>query len=144
MEKDAGDNRAGVTHTGGCSCGQVRFEATGAPVRVGICHCFTCRKFSGAPFSTFVIYPRAAVTIHGEVMKFESSVSGRRYRCRVCGGPVYELDGEGGEIELLVGTFDRINIFTPSYELWTSRREHWLPELPTIEDLHEKNYLDQS
>ena len=65
MEKDAGDNRAGVTHTGGCSCGQVRFEATGAPVRVGICHCFTCRKFSGAPFSTFVIYPRAAVTIHG-------------------------------------------------------------------------------
>ena len=142
MEKDAGDNRAGVTHTGGCSCGQVRFEATGAPVRVGICHCFTCRKFSGAAFSTFVIYRRSAVVIQGEVRMFKSSISGRRYRCRSCGGPVYELDGNGDEIELLIGTFDQINLFTPSYELWTSRREHWLPELPTIRDLHEKNHIE--
>jgi hypothetical protein len=135
-------NHVGEKHTGGCSCGKVRFEATGAPRRVGICHCFTCRKFSGAAFSTFIIYSTAAVTIQGAVSEFRSSRLGRRYRCSACGGPVYEMDQDQEEIELLIGTFDDCNIFTPTYESWTLRREHWLPELPTILDLHEKNRLD--
>lgn len=30
--------------TGGCLFGAVRLEATGAPYRVGLCHCLDCRK----------------------------------------------------------------------------------------------------
>jgi hypothetical protein len=130
---------------GSCSCGQVRFEATGVPNRVGICHCFTCRKFTGAAFGTFAIYPAAAVTIQGEVSEFKSSITGRRYRCSACGGPVYEQDqGDEAEIELLIGTFDECDVFAPSYELWISRREGWLPVLPTVLDRHEKNRSDEA
>jgi hypothetical protein len=33
----------------------MRIEARGQPVRVGLCHCTTCRKESGAPFTTNAI-----------------------------------------------------------------------------------------
>ena len=36
--------------TGGCLCGAVRLIATGAPDRVGLCHCLDCRKHHGALF----------------------------------------------------------------------------------------------
>jgi hypothetical protein len=38
---------------GGCACGAVRFVAEGEPYRVGLCHCFDCRKQHGAPFGAF-------------------------------------------------------------------------------------------
>ena len=35
---------------GGCLCGAVRLTVTGAPYRVGVCHCLDCRKHHGAVF----------------------------------------------------------------------------------------------
>lgn len=57
--------------TGGCLCGKVRFHATGAPLRVGICHCFDCRKHHGALFYAAAIFPEAAVTAQGETRAYE-------------------------------------------------------------------------
>ncbi|WP_442954681.1 GFA family protein [Pantoea sp. LMR881] len=36
--------------TGSCLCGKVRFEATGSPYRIGLCHCLDCHKHHGALF----------------------------------------------------------------------------------------------
>ena len=44
-------NRMTSTRTSSCNCGAIRIEARGQPVRVGLCHCTTCRKESGAPFT---------------------------------------------------------------------------------------------
>ena len=52
--------------TGGCLCGDVRFQASGRPYRVGICHCLDCRKHHGALFHASAIFPEDAVTIEGE------------------------------------------------------------------------------
>ena len=87
-----------TTHSkGGCLCGAVRFEAAGKPYRVGICHCLDCRKHHGAVFLTFAIYPATAVTITGETADYRG-----RCFCPVCGSSVFG-------------------------ELWTARREAWLP-----------------
>ncbi len=40
---------------GGCSCGAVRLEARGELIRVGLCHCLTCRKETGGPFMAFAV-----------------------------------------------------------------------------------------
>jgi hypothetical protein len=37
------------TRTASCNCGAIRIEARSQPVRVGLCHCTTCRKGGGAP-----------------------------------------------------------------------------------------------
>ena len=108
------------THTGGCLCGSVRFVARGQPYRVGLCHCLDCRKHSGALFNATAIFPESAVTIEGETRSY----AGRHF-CPICGSSVFGRSDD--EIELSLGAFDAPDQFRPSYELWTIRREAWLP-----------------
>ena len=109
--------------TGGCLCGQVRFETSGQPYRVGVCHCMDCRKHHGALFHTSAIFPQDAVKVAGETGQY----AGRHF-CPRCGSPVFARSGD--EVEVNVGSLDEPNQFTPTYELWTIRREAWIPPLP--------------
>ncbi|MFQ5567933.1 MAG: GFA family protein [Paracoccaceae bacterium] len=36
--------------TGGCQCGACRYEVTGAPLRLFVCHCTECRAQSASAF----------------------------------------------------------------------------------------------
>lgn len=109
--------------SGGCLCGALRFSAIGRPSRVGICHCLDCRKLHGSPFHASAIFPKNAVTIDGE----SHTYAGRSF-CPKCGSRVYAQTAD--EVELSLGSFDEPDQFTPSYELWTIRRETWLPPFP--------------
>jgi hypothetical protein len=109
--------------TGGCLCGAVRFVATGRPNRVGLCHCLDCRKLSGSLFGASAIFPAEAVTIEGETRDY----AGRHF-CARCGSTVFGRSGD--EVELALGAFDAPDQFKPTYELWTVRREAWLPPFP--------------
>jgi hypothetical protein len=111
--------------SGGCACGQLRFEARGAPNRVGLCHCMTCRKISGSVFSALAIYPADKVTITGESNSWEPAPGSQDRFCPKCGSQVFYTDGSD-EIELKMGAFDEPNRFTPTYEAWAKRRESWL------------------
>lgn len=109
--------------TGGCLCGDVRFTARGAPLRTGICHCLDCRKHHGALFYAAAIFPEAAVKITGETHSYQG-----RHFCPRCGGSVFAR--APGEVELHLGALDAPDRFQPDYEIWTIRREAWLPEFP--------------
>src|SRR5688572_22957804 len=78
--------------TGGCACGQLTFKTTGEPKRVGLCHCMTCRKVSGAAFNAFVIYPVDQVTIAGEIRTWSATPESERCFCPVCGSQVFDRD----------------------------------------------------
>jgi hypothetical protein len=106
--------------TGGCLCGNVRFVAAGSPYRVGICHCLDCRKHHGALFLASAIFPEDAVTVEGETRDY----AGRHF-CPRCGSSVFGRSGD--EIEVSLGSLDAPDQFKPTYELWTLRRESWLP-----------------
>ena len=109
--------------TGGCLCGKVRITATGRPYRVGICHCLDCRKHHGALFSAFAIFPEEAVTIEGETR----DLAGRHF-CLRCGSSVFSRSAD--EVEVYLGSLDAPDQLMPTYELWTIRRESWLPPFP--------------
>lgn len=109
--------------TGGCTCGKLRIVATGRPYRVSLCHCLTCRKHHGALFHASAIFPREAVTVEGEARGYND-----RFFCPACGSPVFGCSGD--EIEVNLGTLDATDQFQPTYELWTVRRESWLPPFP--------------
>lgn len=111
------------TITGGCLCGKVRFGLTGAPYRVGICHCMDCRKHHGALFHASAIFPEAAVSIEGETSEYRG-----RHFCPLCGSSVFGRSDD--EIEVNLGSLDAPDQFMPTYELWTIRRENWLPDFP--------------
>ena len=109
--------------TGGCLCGNVRIVATGRPYRVGICHCLDCRKHHGALFHASAIFPQESVIVEGET----SGYAGRHF-CPRCGSSVFSCSAD--EIEVNLGSLDAPDQFTPTYQLWTVRRESWLPAFP--------------
>lgn len=109
--------------TGGCLCGRVRIVTKGPPYRVGLCHCLNCRKHHGALFHASAIFPAAAVTVSGETREFDG-----RHFCPTCGSPIFGRSGDETEVNL--GSLDAPDQFAPTYELWTIRRESWLPPFP--------------
>ena len=110
--------------TGGCLCGDVRFVAQGRPFRVGICHCLDCRKHHGALFYAAAVFPKDAVTIDGTTRDY----AGRCF-CPRCGSSI--LARSEDEIEVHLGSLDAPDQLTPTYEVWTTRRESWLPAFPS-------------
>ena len=112
--------------SGGCLCGKVRLVASGPPRRVGLCHCLDCRKHHGALFHASAIFERSAVSIDGEVRDYQG-----RFFCPACGSSVFSVSDD--EIEVHLGALDAPDQFTPSYELWTVRREAWLPDFALAE-----------
>jgi hypothetical protein len=82
-----------------------------------------CRKHHGALFHASAIFPEMAVTVEGDARDFNG-----RFFCPRCGSPVFGRSGD--EIELHLGSLDAPDQFIPTYELWTIRREAWLPEFP--------------
>ncbi len=109
--------------TGGCLCGDIRFVASGPPNRVGLCHCLDCRKHHGALFHESAVFPADAVTIEGRTGDY----AGRHF-CPRCGSSVFSRTGD--EVEVNLGSLDAPDQLKPSYELWTVRRESWLPPFP--------------
>ena len=74
-------------------------------------------------FHASAIFPRDAIAIEGEVHAY----AGRHF-CPRCGSSVFGVSDD--EIEVNLGTFDAPDRFVPTYELWTIRRESWLPPFP--------------
>lgn len=107
---------------GGCLCGNVRIVAMGQPDRVGLCHCLDCRKHHGAAFYAAAVFAEHAVRMTGKTAEYQG-----RHFCPSCGSSVFARSE--GEVEIHLGSLDLPNQFTPTYELWTTRREAWLPEL---------------
>lgn len=116
------------TLSGGCLCGAVRIELTGPPYRVGLCHCLDCRKKTGALFSAFAIYPADAVRITGNTATHQLRAAYACHFCPDCASPIYQRQDGADEAEIFLGALDEPNRLSPSYELWTVRRENWLPE----------------
>ena len=63
------------------------------------------------------------MTVTGPVQDFDG-----RCFCPRCGSSVFGRSGD--EVEVNLGALDAPDRFTPSYELWTCRRESWLPPFP--------------
>jgi len=121
--------------TGGCQCGKVRLTASGAPYRVGLCHCLDCRKHHGALFHASAVFPESAVSVEGETRAY----AGRHF-CPECGSPVFGRSGD--EIEVNLGALDATDQFVPTYELWTERRESWLPPFPLARRYDRNRHTD--
>lgn len=107
--------------TGRCTCGAIQITITGDPFDVGLCHCMDCRKHHGAVFYAAAAFDPSTVTIIGETANYRD-----RHFCPTCGSSVFATSDDIVEIHL--GILDDPNQFKPTYELWTDRREEWLPE----------------
>ncbi|HLJ02990.1 MAG TPA: GFA family protein [Solirubrobacteraceae bacterium] len=115
-----------------CSCGQLRLEVEGDPVRVGVCHCLACQRRSGAPFAQQARFPRERVTISGEARDYvrysDEDGAPRTFSfCPECGSTVYYRNHtEPGVIAIAVGAFADPSFPPPQYSVWEERKHPWV------------------
>ena len=79
---------------------------------------------------------------HDALRTYERRPGDRSAFCTRCGAHVFGVVDRSDEIEVFLGSFDETNVFTPTYELWTIRREQWLGNLPTLTRHFERDRVD--
>lgn len=119
-----------MKHLGGCLCGDVRFEATGVPRAVFHCHCFSCRRQTGAALASFAVYPTAPDSFRWTAATpaaHQSSPGVTRRFCPRCGTPIsYQAEKYPGEIHLNLGTLDEPEQFEPTAHYHVAEKISWL------------------
>jgi|GEM_PF-1096727 len=97
--------------SGGCLCGQHRFQSLANPRFVAHCHCESCRRSVAAPVATYVGFLVADVEFSSpagidDIACFQSSPGVRRGFCNRCGSALYYASDQWpGEIHLFRSTF---------------------------------------
>jgi hypothetical protein len=96
---------------GSCACGRVRYEVRGELLGpIAHCHCWQCRKHSGASFGTTCIVGTADLhVVAGEdrLASWDSSPGVHRLFASCCGSPLYKLRDEFPDfVGLRLGSLD--------------------------------------
>lgn len=118
-----------MSHQGGCQCGTVRYEVSGEPQHVALCHCNDCRKSSGAPMVAWAAFTDAQFKlIEGEPVTFNSSGSAMRSFCPTCGSGLYYRNAEflPGIVDIQSATLDDPDSLPPSAHIQVAERLRWM------------------
>lgn len=76
--------------TGGCFCGDNRFEINEPANDTHHCQCSICRRLQASAFVTLSLFPASAFAWikGGDLDTFNSSSKVHRHRCKRCGTPL--------------------------------------------------------
>jgi len=118
-----------TVYAGGCLCGAVRYEVTGAVRDPCFCHCATCRRATGAPMVPWGTFRREAMRLtHGRLSEYRSSAQVWRGFCARCGTSLtYRHESRPAEIDVTLATLDDPTLLTPAMHVWVKDRLPWMP-----------------
>jgi len=118
--------------TGGCQCGAVRYEVTGAPRQLVACHCTDCQRQSGSAFGMTMVVDEADFRLlQGDLKTFRSESDAGRAKlgafCPDCGTRIYHKpEWRKGTVSVKPGTLDDTRGLKPTVHLWTDSRQPWV------------------
>ena len=116
--------------SGGCLCGEVRYELEGEPIFQGHCHCVDCQKATGTGHVSVLALPADCVRVTGKTSSYavvaDSGQPYTRYRCAKCGSLVYgEPAAMPGVRTVTAGTLDDVSLFRPEVVVYVKDRPAW-------------------
>jgi hypothetical protein len=120
-------SKSAKRYTGGCLCGQVRYEAQGEPLYAGLCYCTDCQKASGSGFIPFMGFASSAVRFSGRTLQHTTKAANGgdavRNSCPVCGSLVFGgVVGKDSSFTIYAGTLDDPSSFHPTAAIFTRSR----------------------
>lgn len=130
-------------YTGGCQCGDVRYEIAGEPRRLLACHCTDCQRQSGSAFGmTLVVGESEFRILQGEVQTFTVQSDAGREKlgafCPRCGTRIYhKLAWRPGAVTIKPGTLDDTSWLEPKMHIWTRSKQPWVV-IPEGVESHER------
>lgn len=119
---------------GSCHCKKVEFEINEQELSVRYCYCETCRKLSGADYSSVARVNRGKFNItQGEksLVVYESRPGKQRYYCESCFSPVYvTTNTEPSFLRVRLGLLNGEPKVMVTGHMWVSEKPSWR----TVED----------
>lgn len=117
-------------HTGGCHCGQVRYESRGATRFALICYCRDCQRASGTAGVPVLGVPKAEFVVTGATRTTESLGSsgkhGIRHFCSACGSLLFGTPEVAPDlVTVYAGSLDTLEAFIPTMAIFTRSRPTW-------------------
>lgn len=114
-----------------CSCGQLRVQVVGNPMRVSVCHCLACQRRTGSVFGTQARFPREAVTVVGKSTEYvrtgDEGVKTTFRFCPKCGSTVYyTLANYAEAVSIPVGAFSDPSFPAPIFSVYEERMHSWV------------------
>lgn len=113
---------------GGCFCGRIRYEVTGAPFHETNCHCSICRRTTGAPFVTwFSVRPSEFRWVSGNPVRFRSSAKASCSFCAHCGTQLtFQGDDYPDEIDVTTCSLDQPEAVPPRDHTYAGNKLPWI------------------
>jgi hypothetical protein len=115
--------------TGGCYCGDVRFEARPLPIyRSTNCHCSNCRRAAGAQSVAWITVSRESFRFErGSPKRYRTETEAWRTFCNRCGTSLtYESDRRPGEIDITTGSLDHPEQHPPTSDFYPDEKLAWV------------------
>jgi hypothetical protein len=117
--------------TGGCLCGECRFEIDAELGPANYCHCADCRRSTGSAFNIGVLVPADRFAMVQGAAKFFTKIgdSGRavtRHFCSLCGSPLFTSSARHPDrVFVKAGVLDDPSGIIPVHESWTQSEVTW-------------------
>ena len=116
-------------YTGGCLCGGIRFEISGAISNIICCHCSECRKAQGSAFATNgVVAQTNFKLLSGEQLltRYEPTPGYAKFFCSRCGSPISsKSDQKPGQVRVRLGTIDSDISERPMAHIFVGSKANW-------------------
>jgi hypothetical protein len=112
---------------GGCYCGDIRYEASGAPFQETVCHCSICRRTAGAPMVAWFTVARAQFRLLRSTPREFRSPQAMRTFCPRCGTQLtFAHDDFPDEIDVTTASLDDPNAMPPREHIYVGTKLDWI------------------
>ena len=134
--------------TGGCVCGEIRYECSRKPLMMLKCHCRDCQQISGGPYAPVVVFPfKAFKVVKGTIQHYGTpSINGGynlRGFCPKCGSRLTGAENpERGIIAVTASSLDDPSWFKPAMDIFVGDAQQWDrmdPDLPKYQEHMPRN-----
>ena len=128
--------------SGGCLCGNIRYECSAAPIVMVNCHCRDCQKTTGTAYAAAMLVPRNAVAIAGDVKYYDvtgdSGGTVSRGFCPNCGSRLFSKRQIPELMGIMAGSLDDPSWFEPTVDVYADSAQPWdcmNPDLPKFDQM---------
>ena len=117
---------------GRCTCGQVRYRLTDAPMITHCCHCSWCQRETGSAFAVNALIESSRLVVMGAVeyvMTPSASGKGQEIaRCGTCKVALFSHYAGSGRLSsfVRVGTLDNPASCPPDVHIFTESKQDWV------------------
>lgn len=118
-------------NTGGCLCGEIRFEFSGNMDMGFFCHCLDCQKANGSSYTSGFLVPKEALrmvqgTVKGYSKKSDEGTELTREFCPTCGSGLFTvLEKYPDMVVIKTGSLDDPGDFKPKRHLFSRSERPW-------------------